>query len=232
MGYPDIHAHLKTLESAGLLRRIQRSINKDTELHPLVRWQYRGLPEEERKAWLFENVTDSRGRSYKFPVVVGALAGNKEIYFLGMDCKSAEEMDERWKRALEQPIPPVVVTDAPCQEEIHMGEEVQREGFGLDEFPVPISTPGFDNGPYTTCSHWITKDPETGIQNIGNYRGQIKARDRVGVFPSGLGQDIFIHWKKAQAKGQPLPAALVLGAPPVVSYVSVQKVSYGVDEIA
>ncbi len=63
MAYPDIHAHLKTLEAAGYLRRVKRTINKDTELHPLVRWQYRGLPEEERKAWLFENVTDSKGRS-------------------------------------------------------------------------------------------------------------------------------------------------------------------------
>ena len=73
------------------------------------------------------------------------------------------------------------------------------------------------------CSHWFTRDPETAIHNIGNYRGQIKARRRIGVFPSGLGQDIYLHWKKAQAKGQHLPAALVIGAPPVVSYVSVQK---------
>ena len=233
MAYSDLHEHLKKLEAKGFLRRIQRVINKDTELHPLVRWQYRGgIPDEERKAWLFENVTDAKGRRYKFPVVVGALAGNKAIYFLGMDCKSVEEMDQRWKHALSNPIAPVMVTNAPCQEEIHLGDEVKREGLGLEEFPVPISTPGFDNGPYTTCSHWITKDPETGIQNLGNYRGQIKSRTRVGVFPSGLGQDIFLHWKKAQAKGEPLPAALVIGAPPVVSYVSVQKVAYGLDEIA
>ena len=230
MAYSDLHDHLRKLEESGYLRRIKQVINKDTELHPLVRWQYRGgIPEEERKAWLFENVIDAKGRRYKFPVVVGALAGNRAIYFLGMGCKTVEEMDEKWKTAVAQPIPPVVVTEAVCQEEVHLGAEVSREG--LDEFPVPISTPGFDNGPYTTCSHWITKDPETGIQNVGNYRGQIKSRTRVGVFPSGLGQDIYLHWKKAQARGEPLPAALVLGAPPVVSYVSVQKVPYGVDEM-
>ena len=72
MGYSDLHDHLKKLEASGYLRRIQRVINKDTELHPLVRWQYRGgIPEEDRKAWLFENVTDARGRRYKFPVVRG-----------------------------------------------------------------------------------------------------------------------------------------------------------------
>jgi 4-hydroxy-3-polyprenylbenzoate decarboxylase len=233
MAYFDLHDHLKRLEASGYLRRIQRVTNKDTELHPLVRWQYRGgIAEEDRKAWLFENVTDARGRRFKFPVVVGALGGNKAIYFIGMDCKDADEMDEKWRHALSHPISPKVTTKAPCQEEVHLGDELQGEGLGLDEFPVPISTPGFDNGPYTTCSHWITKDPETGIQNIGNYRGQIKSPTRVGVFPSGLGQDIFLHWKKSQEKGKPLPAALVIGAPPVVSYVAVQKVPYGVDEMA
>src|SRR5215470_8068775 len=226
MPYSDIREHLKKLEEKGLLRRITRLINKDTELHPLVRWQYRGgIPEPERKAWLFENVTDSKGRRYPFPVVVGALAGNKAIYFTGMNCQSVEEMDEKWKEALSRPVPPEVVKSAPCQEEIHMGSDLTREGLGLEEFPVPISTPGFDNAPYTTCSHWITKDPETGIPNLGNYRGQLKSRTRIGVFPSGLGQDIYLHWKKAQARELHLPAALVIGAPPVVSYVSVQKVA-------
>ena len=46
MPYFDLHQHLKNLEEHGLLRRITRLINKDTELHPLVRWQYRGLPKK------------------------------------------------------------------------------------------------------------------------------------------------------------------------------------------
>ncbi len=233
MAYSDLHEHLKTLEARGLLRRVTQPINKDTEMHPLVRWQYRGgIPEEERKAWLFENVTDARGRQYKMPVVVGTLAGTKEIYYLGMGCETIEQVEAKWDRALAQPIPPVCVERAACQEEVHTGDELKQDGFGMDEFPVPISTPGFDNAPYTTCSHWISKDPETGVQNVGNYRGQLKTRARVGVFPSGLGQDIYIHWKKMQAQGKALPAALVIGAPPAVSYAAVQKVPYGMDELA
>ena len=109
------------------------------------------------------------------PVVVGALAGKPEIYYLGMGCNSGEEMDARWKKALAEPINPIAVTKAKCQEVVIQGDELDKEGNGLDRFPVPISTPGFDNGPYTTCSHWITADIDTGIQNIGNYRGEIKA---------------------------------------------------------
>ena len=37
-------------------------------MHPLVRWQYRGgIPEEQRKAFLFTNVVDSTGRRYEAP---------------------------------------------------------------------------------------------------------------------------------------------------------------------
>ena len=60
---------------------MQRPINKDTEMHPLVRWQFRGgIPEAERKAFLFENVVDSTGRKYDIPVAVGILASNRQIY--------------------------------------------------------------------------------------------------------------------------------------------------------
>ena len=49
--YHDIHQHIEALREAGLLYEVDREINKDTEMHPLVRWQYRGgIAEEERKA--------------------------------------------------------------------------------------------------------------------------------------------------------------------------------------
>ena len=41
-GYPDLHDHLAALDKAGLLIKVDRKINKDTEMHPLVRWQFRG----------------------------------------------------------------------------------------------------------------------------------------------------------------------------------------------
>jgi UbiD family decarboxylase len=72
--YRDFREHLRTLETHGKLLRIKRSINKDTELMPLVRWQFRGLEERERKAFMFENVTDAKGQRYTMPVTVGTLA--------------------------------------------------------------------------------------------------------------------------------------------------------------
>jgi 4-hydroxy-3-polyprenylbenzoate decarboxylase len=98
---------------------------------------------------------------------------------------------------------------------------------------VPISTPGWDNAPYTSASHFITVDPETGVQNLGNYRGQVKAPRRLGMNPSvELRPGILIHWEKYRARGEPMPCAVVLGAPPVVTFTAVQKLSETVDELA
>jgi len=76
--YADLHEHLRTLDKAGLLVTVDRRIDKDTEMHPLVRWQFRGgIEEKDRKAFLFTNVVDAKGKKYDIPVVVGALAANR-----------------------------------------------------------------------------------------------------------------------------------------------------------
>jgi 4-hydroxy-3-polyprenylbenzoate decarboxylase len=216
------------LDKAGQLVRVTREINKDTQLHPLVRLQFRGLQESQRKAFLFENVVDSKGRKYDIPVLVGAMAGTSQIYALGMNCK-VEEIFGIWGRALANPLPPVYVTEAPCQEIKISGNELKRNG--LSRLPVPISTPGFDNAPYTSASHWVTKDPDTGLHNIGNYRGMVKSENRIGVLLSTLGMGMRRHvdqWRERGAKR--MPAAIVIGAPPHLTYTAVTRVPNDVCE--
>ena len=230
-GYPDLHDHIEALRRAGLLLVVDRPINKDTEMHPLVRWQFRGgVPEQDRKAFLFTNITDSKGRAFDIPVLVCGLAGNRAIYSLGMQC-TIDEIRDRWIRAMTSPIPPRLVEEAPCQEIVYTRADLGH-GHGLDDLPVPISTPGWDNAPYTTSSHFITRDPETGIQNMGNYRGQIKAPDRLGMNTSiELRTGGYVHWQKWKARGQPMPCAVVLGCPPAVSFTAVQKLPEHTDEL-
>src|SRR5205814_6466420 len=108
----DFQEHLADLEALGLLVRVDRPINKDTELHPLVRWQFLGgIPEDDRRAFLFTNVVDSKGRRYDMPVAVGALAASPRIYAVGMG-KPVEEIGKTWSNAITQPIAPVSVTGA------------------------------------------------------------------------------------------------------------------------
>src|SRR5262244_1559155 len=115
--YPDLHDHIRSLEEAGLLIKVDREINKDTEMHPLVRWQFRGgIAERDRKAFLFKNVVDSKNKKYDIPVVVGALAASREIYRIGMNCP-LEKINEVWTRAIANPIAPKVLQKGICQEE-------------------------------------------------------------------------------------------------------------------
>ena len=231
-GYRDLHEHIVALREAGLLIEVDRLINKDTEMHPLVRWQFRGgIPAEDRKAFLFTNVTDSKGRKYDIPVLVCGLAANSEVYELGMGVPLAE-IKENWIRALNNPIEPNVVENAPCHEIVHEGPALLK-GNGLDALPVPISTPGWDNAPYTSSSHFITKDPDTGVQNMGNYRGMLKAPNRIGMNTSiELRTGGYIHWEAWKARGEPMPVAIVLGCPPTVSFTAVQKMPEKLDELA
>jgi 4-hydroxy-3-polyprenylbenzoate decarboxylase len=231
--YPDLHDHVRALDKAGLLITVNRRINKDTEMHPLVRWQFRGgIDEKDRKAFLFTNVVDAKGRKYDIPVLVGGLAANREIYRIGIGCPF-EEIDERWVRAAQNPLPPRIVENAPCHEIVITGKALDKPGQGLDGIPLPISTPGWDIGPYATLSQYITKDPDTGVQNMGNYRGQVKGRRRLGMNPSlELRPGIYNHWDKLRQRGfKKLPCAVVLGAPPCITFASVQKLPESVDEI-
>jgi UbiD family decarboxylase len=232
-GYADLHEHVLALARAGLLFVVDEPINKDTEMHPLVRWQYRGgIPEAERKAFLFTQPTDSKGRRFDIAVLVAGLAANREVYRIGFG-KPLDEIGRTWVEAIANPIAPRVVAEAPCQEIVITGADLDRDGAALDGLPVPISTPGFDNAPYLSAGHYITKDPDTGIQNVGNYRGQLKAPRRLGMNPSvELRAGIYAHWEKCKARGESLPCAVVVGCPPVVSYASVQKMPDNLDEVA
>src|SRR5262245_42207692 len=231
--YPDLHEHVLALARAGLLVLVDEPINKDTEMHPLVRWQFRGgIPEPERKAFLFTQPTDSKGRRFAASVLVAGLAANREVYRIGFG-KPLEAIGQTWLDAMAAPIKPRIVDDAPCHDVVITGRDLDKEGQALDGLPVPISTPGWDNAPYLSAGHYITKDPDTGIQNVGNYRGQLKTPRRLGMNPSvELRAGIYAHWQKYRARREPLPCAVVVGCPPVISYASVQKMADELDEIA
>src|SRR5215467_4880833 len=148
----DFQEHLARLEARGLLTRIDRPIDKDTELHPLARWQFQGgLAEDQRRAFLFTNVVDSVGHRYDIPVAVGALGASPRIYSVGMG-RPVGEIETAWSHAIAHPIAPVRIAAAPCQEVVITGDDLRAPGKGLAALPVPVSTPGFDAAPYLTAT--------------------------------------------------------------------------------
>src|ERR1700754_1816767 len=229
----DFQQHIANLEAQGLVVRVDRPINKDTEMHPLVRWQFAGgLPEDQRRAFLFTNVVGADGRKFDIPVVVGALAASARIYSLGMG-KPVDEIEQAWSNAIANPIPPVRVASPPCQEVVIKGDDLRGAGKGLAALPVPISTPGYDAAPYLTATLAVTRDPESGIQNMGTYRAGLKATDRLGVRMASRigGAGGYQHWLKHRKLKTPLPIAIVNGCAPVVAFTGPQKLAIDMDEM-
>ena len=61
--YRNLHEHIELLDDKGLLITIDEPIDKDLEMHPLVRWQFRGdIAERDRKAFLFNNIVNAKGQ--------------------------------------------------------------------------------------------------------------------------------------------------------------------------
>ncbi|MFC1910242.1 UbiD family decarboxylase [Chloroflexota bacterium] len=226
--YKDLREFIIALEKNNRLFRITREINKDTELHPLVRWEFRGLPEKERRAFLFEKPTGFNGRKYNTPVLVASHAPCREVYAMAMNCKP-EEIGEKWQQAQLHLLKPKTVNSGPVHEEIHTGASLLKHG-GLDEFPIPIATPGFDNAPYFSAGNWVSKAPDTGVYNVGNYRAMVKAPDRIGV-DNRWPQHMRMQREKAKEMGLPyLEAAVVIGPTPNIGLLATTKIPYGVSE--
>ena len=213
------------------------STSRSTRTPRCTRWcagsSAAGWTSTSAKAFLFNNITDSLGRHYDIPVVIGALAANKAVYSTGMRAEVAD-IPGRWDHALANPVPPRLVNQGSCQEVVIEGAALQAEGNGLDALPIPISTPGFDSAPTLAATNVITKDPETGVQNMGTYRAGLKAPDRLVVRMATRvgGAGGYIHWKKHKALGEELPCAIVLGCPPLVAFMGPQKLKIDLDEFA
>jgi UbiD family decarboxylase len=228
MPYWDLRDYLNTLSERGLLHIVDETICKDTEIMPLVRLQFRGLPEDSRKAFWFRSVTDSRGRTYEGSVVLGALGGSRAVYATALGVAPVE-IAAAWARAHGNYLPPcrIASNDAPVKEIVLLAPDLAE---GVDRFPHLISTPGFDPAPFITAGVWVTRDPENGAYNLGIYRGMIKAPDRIGCATDVPTQHLAIQWEKARRLGQPLEAAIFIGGPPALLLAAASKVPYGVDE--
>jgi 4-hydroxy-3-polyprenylbenzoate decarboxylase len=117
---------------------------------------------------------------------------------------------------------PKTVKDAPCQ-------EVIEPNGGLDELPILKTWPE-DGGPFITLPLVFTKDPETGMRNVGTYRMQVFDRRTTGMHwqrHKGGAQ----HHRVAERLGRRLEVAAVLGADPVLTYSATAPMPEGLDEL-
>ncbi len=249
--YPDLQEHLENLKRYNLLHTIDVPINKDRTLHPFVRWSYvSNIEAEERKGFLFTNVTDSLGNVYKgqCDVCVATTAGNEKIYAVsvGVDHEIdmnapldkkllREKIADKWKHAFENPIPAIEIAsnEAPIHEVVMMGEELLGgQNKGLATLAIPNNTPGFDAAPYFSAGLWITKDPDSGRQNFSQQRANIKDSNRLcAMWLIQTNSDAHRYWKKYKERGEKMPIALIVGAPPAIQVIGPQKTPENINDM-
>jgi 4-hydroxy-3-polyprenylbenzoate decarboxylase len=211
VAYTDLREWIARLESAKRLKRIKAEVNWDGEIGAIARLNFA----KKGPALLFENIKDHKNTISK-KLFVGGLARASQIaLMLGLPIdtnyeKIVEIVRERFKKK----ILPNMLENGFVKENVLLGDKIN-----LFEFPVPKWHPR-DGGRYiNTFSAIVTRDPETGILNVGMYRGMILDRERIGVLlvPS---QHWGLHYQKYRAKGMHMPVAVVIGWDPALSFVA------------
>jgi len=222
MKYSDLRDFLAQLERRGLLKRVAVEVDPYLEMTEICdRVLKAGGP-----ALLFE-----KPKGHSIPVL-GNLFGTPERVALGMGAESVDALRDigRLLAFLKEPeppkgfrdlldklpqfkqvlnMPPKVVKDAPCQEVVVEGPDVD-----LAQLPIQTCWPG-DAGPLITWGLTVTRGPHKERQNLGIYRQQVIGRNKVimrWLAHRGGALD-FRDWQRAHP-GQPFPLAVALGADP------------------
>ena len=223
MKYRDLRDFVAQLERMGELKRVGVEVDPRLEMTEICdRVLKAGGP-----AVLFE-----RPKGHTVPVL-GNLFGTARRVALGMGADSVEALREVGKLLafLKEPEPPQgfrdvierwipigrevlhmapkTLSSAPCQEIVWEGGDVD-----LGRLPIQTCWPG-DAGPLITWGLVVTRGPQKKRQNLGIYRQQVIARDRVimrWLAHRGGALDFRDH---AEANpGAPFPVAVALGADP------------------
>jgi 4-hydroxy-3-polyprenylbenzoate decarboxylase len=164
------------------------------------------------------------------PVAVNLL-GTVERVVWSMGMEGPEELEALGERLalLQQPRPPKGLKEAtrfggllldllkarpdldltPCQQEVFKGAEVN-----LDRLPLLRPWPK-DAGPVITLGLVITKDPETGVPDVGVYRLQKQSPNTATVHRLSV-RGGARHLRKAAALGKPLEVAVAIGVHPLL----------------
>jgi len=240
MKYKDLRDFIKQLEKQGELKRITVEVDPYLEMTEICDRTLK----QEGPALLFENP-----KGYNIPVLAN-LFGTPKRVAMGMGADSVTELrgigellaylkepepPKGMKDAMEK-IPvfkqvlnmaPKVISKPPCQEVIREGDEVD-----LSVFPIQTCWPD-DAAPLITWPLVITKGPNKDRQNLGIYRQQVIAKNKVimrWLAHRGGALD-FKEWQE-ENPGKPFPVSVALGADPATILAAVTPVPDSLSEYA
>lgn len=236
----DLRDFISLLEQKGQLKRITHPVSPHLEMTEISDRTLRaGGP-----ALLFENPI-----GYNVPVLCN-LFGTTERVAMGMGQTSVAALKDVGELLafLKEPEPPKGLRDAweklpvfkqvlnmgpkrvknpPCQEIILHGDEVD-----LHQWPIQTCWPE-DVGPLITWPLVITRGPNKERQNLGIYRMQVIAKNKLIMrWLSHRGGALDLQDWQAQHPGENFPVSVALGADPATILGAVTPVPDSLSEYA
>ncbi len=213
MPYQDFRQFLAALREHGELIDIDRPIALEDVGKAMKQTYARSGP-----ALMF------RRNGTEFPLVAGVYADRRKA-LIAFEA-TEETIFDKVLAGLDNPIAPMLTAGpAPCQEVVITGNALD-----ITRFPIPKYSPR-DGGPYITPGIVVSKDPETGIPDIGHYRFLILGPNIVSYSAQP-----FHRFGKNLAKCQRLGitprAALVIGVDPILAYACQVQVPDDTDDWA
>ncbi len=205
---------LAWLEGRGLLARVARPVDPAYELTAVLRKTQKGP----NVGLLFESVKGSPAR------VATNVMSRRETLAAALGLAPGRLLPDLATRVAKA-MPPETVAAAPVQEVV----------IGANELDVARDIPQVihserDAGAYVTAGIFLARHPDTGVYNASWNRAQIAGGDRLRVRmmpPQHLGQ----YQAAAEAAEKPLPAAIVIGAPPALMLAASSKIPFEADEL-
>jgi len=236
----DLRDFIALLEQRGELVRIKQEVDPYLEMTEISDRTLRA----KGPALLFENP-----KGYDVPVLCN-LFGTPERVALGMGQENVSalrdvgellaflkepeppkglldlwEKRHDFKQVLNMPVK--VVKKAPCQQIVLEGDQVN-----LDQLPIQTCWPG-DAAPLVTWALAITRGPEKERQNLGIYRMQKIAKNKL-IMRWLAHRGGALDYRDFQKKnpGKPYPVAIALGADPATTLGAVTPVPDTLSEYA
>jgi 2,5-furandicarboxylate decarboxylase 1 len=212
MPFQDFREFLDALRNAGELLELDRAVSPELEVAKALR----------KSAAVSGPALVFKNNGTAFPLV-GGVYNTRSKALIALQT-SEKDVFDRVLHGMSNRIPPIVVADAPAHENI-----ITDDAVDISKLPVAKYSPD-DGGRYITAGIVVSKDPETGIPDIGHYRFEVVDKQTM-TFLALPNHRFGRHLAKARRLGHTTyHAALVIGVDPVMAYTCPIQVPDGTND--
>ncbi|HEY2619468.1 MAG TPA: UbiD family decarboxylase [Acetobacteraceae bacterium] len=199
--------YLDTLLAENRVRVVEREVSGQFELAAVTQHSQR----ESDAPLLFRRVAGSR-----YPVMTNIFGSRPRLTkMLGGNTSFCK----RWMEIMATPVvPPVDVAEPNDLEEIR-----------LSDLP-PVTYFELDAGPYLTAGVYLANEPDTKVPNLSFHRAQIISDTELRIRLGGP-HDLTRYQAKAEARGEALDVAIMLGPPPELVLAAAAPIAYDESEL-